>query len=138
MKETFFPQISLPFSNATGVDDVSDSVLAAKPVLRVVINLAIDVSGLQDEQVAEFFETTPGNMSKYRSGTYNYPQDKLGPLSKFLGNRIIPRWFALQEGCTLQPMLSTLEEELAAERATNQKLRSELETITRFVRETTK
>lgn len=134
VKESIFPQISLPLSNATGVDDVADSVLAAKPTFRHAMNLAIEVSGLQDEQIAEFLGVSPGNISKYKSGTYNWPQDQLVVFMELVGNKIPARWLALQVGCSLKPLQTTLEEELEAAKAQIADLERDKKTILEFAK----
>lgn len=136
MKESLFPQISLPLSNATGVDDIPDAVLGNKPTLHAAIILGIEVSGLQDDQIASFMGITPGNFSKYRSGKYNWPTNDLPSLCEFLGNKIPLRWWALRTGDELVPRKSTLEQQLEEARAALAEERRRNETILEFVRQT--
>lgn len=136
MKENEFPQFALPLSNSTGVDDIADAVLANYPTMLKAINVCISVSGLQDEQIADLIGTSNGNFSKYLSGQYNFPPDKLIPLMKLTGNDIPLRWLALKRGMLLKPMQSTLEEENAALKEELANAKRDIDTITRFMQRT--
>jgi len=55
---------------------------------------------------------------------------------ELVGNDIPLIWLAHRRGYELKPLLSTLEQQLAAERAARLEAERELEIIKRFVRET--
>ena len=135
VKETVFPQFSLPLRNATGIDDLSDAKVASFPTMLKAINVCMDVSGLQDDQIADVIGTSTGNLSKYRSGQYNYPPDRLIPLMEACGNMIPLRWLALRSGQKIAPLLSTVEQQRDAERARAEAAEARLETITKFLQQ---
>jgi len=136
VKESLFPQISLPLTNSTNVDDIPDAVLANKASMSSAIWLGVDISGIQDDQIASLLGTSSGNFSKYRSGQYSFPPDKLIPLMELCGNKVPLRWLALKCGYDLTPMRSTLEEEVDDLRNRLAESEREKETIVRFLRET--
>ncbi len=78
----------------------------------------------------------PAQFSKCKSGIAHFPPNKLRKLMDICGNRIPLRWLALHEGFELRPLLSTIEQELAAERKTNEELKTKLATIEEFMRRT--
>lgn len=135
MKASSFPQFPLPLSNHTGVDDVADSILAAKPDLLAAINLCINVSGYQDQQVAEHLGVSITQLSKYLSGAHNFPPKLILKLMHFCGNLIPLRWLALKSGHKIEPLLSTVEQERDAERAARLEAERRLEAITDFCRQ---
>ena len=117
------------------MDDVADSILAAKPDLLAAINLCINVSGYQDQQVAEALNVSITQLSKYLSGQHNFPPNLIIKLMKFCGNLIPLRWLALKSGQKIEPLLSTVEQQRDAERARAEAAEARLETITKFLQQ---
>lgn len=136
MKENDLTQLSLTLAErGIGPDDKTDSVIASYPTLLKAIRVSIEVSGLQDQHVAEILGTSIGNLSKYLSGTYNFPLERLPELAAGTGNDIPLRWLALKRGYALVPLKSTVEEERDEALARADALERKLNTITEFCKQ---
>jgi hypothetical protein len=99
-----------------------------------VCKRAIQDSGLFDSEVADSLEMDKGQFSKTLSGG-NLQQRRLEPFCKAVGNIVPIQVLLYRLGYEVVRLKSVVEKELEQEKATSAELRKELETITRFMRE---
>ena len=129
-------QVALPLSSKPKAADVDDSVLIRQPDMLAAINLAIQASGLQDNQIYPVLGMEKAAFSKALSGSNHFPSGKLDQLCEVLGNEVVLRWWVLTRGYALVKLKSTLEEENERLRAELNQERREKEIIKEFVRQT--
>lgn len=125
----------LPSARPTG-GDVSDEIVYRQATFHAALKLCMDVSGLNDQQIADQIDLDAAQMSRIKKGDMHFPPNKLMDLMDACGNEIPLRWLAMRRGYDLKQKLSAVELEnhkLRAELAERQK---ELEIVKRFVRET--
>lgn len=81
-------------------DAVSVDVISSRRDLLAAINLCIDVSGLDDKEVALALGIDAGHFSNIRRGKSgcNFPLTKLDDLMTLCGNEIPLTWQALKRG----------------------------------------
>lgn len=116
--------------------EISREYIISRPSLRAAMRLAQDVSGLEDKQLADGLGIDVAQWSRIKTGSGHFPTDKIDRFMELVGNDIPLIWLAHRRGYELKPLLSTLEQQLAAERAARLEAERELEIIKRFVRET--
>ncbi len=129
-------QLALQLGNRPDVEDVSDAVLLKKPDFLSAIRLCMDVSGLQDDHIASVLDMQPAQFSKCRNGLAHFPPNKLMPLMDLCRNDIPLRWLAVHRGKEVKPLVSTLERENTELKLQLQQRDHDLETIKRFIKET--
>ena len=112
-------QVALPLSGRPEPADVADSTLLKQADMLAAIRLAIQESGLQDNQIYPVLKIEKAAFSKALGGSNHFPSSKLDQLCDVLGNEVVLRWWALKRGYGLVKLKSTLEEE-------NQALKAEL------------
>ena len=129
-------QVALPIGIKPQPSDVADSTLLKQPDILAAIKLAIQESGLQDNQIHSVIEMEKAAFSKSLSGSNHFPAEKLDALCDVLGNEVVLRWWALKRGYGLVPLQSTLEQRVVELEQLVADKDHDLETIKRFVRET--
>ena len=129
-------QVALPLASKPKQADVDDSVLIKQPDMLAAINLAIQASGLQDNQIYPVLGMEKAAFSKALSGSNHFPSGKLNQLCEVLGNEVVLRWWVLTRGYGLVKLKSTLEEENEQLRADLHEARRDLDKFREFVRQT--
>jgi len=97
-------------------EEVSVEVIARKKDLLAAINLCIDVSGLDDKEIAISLGIDAGHFSNIRRGKAgcNFPLAKLDDLMTLCGNEIPLVWQALKRGKGLVLLQTEAEKQLHA------------------------
>lgn len=131
-------QLAFQLGPEPDVEDVSDAVLLKKKDFLSAICLCMDISGLLDDHIASVLEIQPAQFSKCRSGVGHFPPNKLMALMDVCKNDVPLRWLAIHRGKEVKPMVTTLEEENIELKKQNEKLEQRIETITDFVKETSR
>lgn len=129
-------QVALPLSGRPEPADVADSTLLKQADMLAAIRLAIQESGLQDNQIYPVLSIEKAAFSKALGGSNHFPSSKLDQLCDVLGNEVVLRWWALKRGYGLVKLKSTLEEELEQALAERDEALRENEIIREFVRQT--
>lgn len=127
-------QVDLPFGPKPSPADVSDEILRRITDIKGAIQLSISASGLLDKQVASQLKLEKAQFSRMVGANY-FPAEKLDELREVCGNNIVQRWWPLKSGMKLEPLLSTVEQELAAEKALRAEAERRLDTITKFLQQ---
>ena len=119
-----------------GEGAVSLALILSQPDLLSAIKLSINVSGLQDKQLAGVLGIDVAQFSRIKSGDAHLPPNKLHALMRRCRNHIPLTWLAHQSGYELRPMRSTLEQQLETAKAVRDDIARQLETIKALVRDT--
>lgn len=114
--------------------EVSDQVVANQPSMLAALMLSVQASGLAPKQIYEPLGMDKARWSKIQSGQGFFPIDKLVELQTLLANDIPLRWLAMQAQCTLVPLLSKTEAELAKREAEIEELKKENKIIKSLLR----
>lgn len=109
-------QLEMPFRKRPEQMDVSDEVIRTQPTSRAALSLAIAASGLEDQEVCKRLGIDAGYWSRIRSGKNGVTSDIIIQLNEILGNTIYLKWLNYRCGHECKPLLSTLEQQLEAER----------------------
>ena len=133
---TKLDQVALPLSGRPEPADVADSTLLKQTDMLAAIRLAIQESGLQDNQIYPVLRMEKAAFSKALGGSNHFPSGKLDQLCDVLGNEVVLRWWALRRGYGLVKLKSTLEEENEQLRADLHEARRDLDKFREFVRQT--
>jgi predicted XRE-type DNA-binding protein len=113
------------------VEEVSVASIGRKQNLLAAINYCIEVSGLDDKEIALALGIDAGHLSNIRKGKpgCNFPTNKLDDLMTLCGNEVPLIWQALKRGKGLvmleseaQRQIRLLHEQLADERKKNEVL----------------
>jgi len=100
------------------------------------IDRAIQWSDLEDHEVYEYLEIDKAQWSRIMSGNMNFPTQKYHLFNECVGNTILLRYDAYQEGMDVVPLESELQKE---NRMLKEELKTkvqEMEVIKKFLRET--
>lgn len=87
------------------------------------LTMAIQSSGLDDQEICDALKIDAGYMSRMKKGTATLQADLVAAFCDMVGNQIYPEWVAYQLGCTLVQIKS--EAERRAEAAEARALRAE-------------
>ena len=116
--------------------EVSRDFIISRPSMTRAMKLAIDVSGLEDKQVAGALDIDLGQWSRIRTGNAWFPQDKLPAFMSLVGNDIPLIWLAHQRGYELRPLRSSLERENEDLKRQLAEKERDMEVIRQFVKQT--
>jgi predicted XRE-type DNA-binding protein len=116
--------------------EVSHDFIVTRSSMRKAIQLAIDVCGLEDKQIAGSLGIDVAQWSRIKTGNAWFPQDRLVEFMKLVGNDIPLIWLAHQRGYELRPLRSALERENLELRERVAQLERDQETIVEFVQRT--
>lgn len=131
------PQNSLPLSVVReSKADISDEVIRQRSSMREAIRLCAEMAPVNDSVICLELEMDPGQWSRIKSGQAHFPEEKYNQLMDTCGNEVPLRWLALSRGYGLVRLKSAIEIELEEARAVIAEQHQELQTIKRFVRET--
>jgi len=114
--------------------DVSDDVIRRLPTFKDALRLTKDVSGLNDQQIAQELGIDPAQWSRIWTAKGHFPPEKLTEYMDICENIIPLRWLALHYGFELRPILSIVEIERDELRIENAQLKRDMATITSFLR----
>jgi predicted XRE-type DNA-binding protein len=100
------------------VQEVTDEVISRKKDLMAAINLCIDISGLENKEIAIALGIDAGHFSNIRAGKTNchFPTNKLDDLMSLCGNEIPLQWQAMKRGKGLHMLESEAQRQLRIER----------------------
>lgn len=115
---------------------VSAALIVRQPTMLSALQLSQTVSGLDDKQIYSPLGVDHAQWSRIKTGGANFPVNQLCEFMRLTGNHIPLVWLAHQMGYELRPLLSTLEQQLEAERGARQEAERELAIIKKFMRET--
>lgn len=87
--------------------------------------LAIQSSGLDDQEIYRCLGIDAGYFSRIKKGEATLQGDLVQPFCEVVNNRIYPEWMAWSVGCTLVQIQSDAERQLEAERARREKAEAE-------------
>ena len=125
----------LPTARPKG-GDVSEEIVARLPNLLAAIKLSMDVSGLNDQQIADAIDVDSAQLSRIKRGDMHFPPNKLVNLMDVCGNEIPLRWLAWTRNWELKRRMSAIEAENLTLRALLVEREHDLDVLKRFVRET--
>lgn len=114
--------------------DTDMDTIARQPSWLAAIRLCVQVSGLQDNQVAIELGIQEAQFSRILAGKANFPPLKLVPLMDVCGNEIPLQWLAHHRGYGLVRLKSRLENELEESQRENAELRLKLAHFEEFQR----
>lgn len=130
------PQLDLALGRRAKPADVSDAVVAAQPTKLAALMLCCHASGLEWKEIYGPLGIEPSHWTRITKGDAYFPNDLEHQLMTLCANEIPLRWDAFKRGYELKPLLSTLEQQLTAERAARLEAERKLEIVTQFVKET--
>lgn len=112
---------------APEIEEVSISSIAKRPTLLSAVNYCIEVSGLDDKEIAIALGIDAGHFSNIRKGKVgcHFPTNKLDDLMTLCGNEIPLLWQALKRGKGLHMLEGEAERQLRLERERNERLSNE-------------
>lgn len=110
-------QLDLLQSRKPDPEPVEIGTVAKQRDMQAAINLCVQSSGLIDKEVYRVIGIDAATFSKIGNRQAYFPACKLISLMDTCGNEVPLIWLAQQRGYELKPLLSTLEQELAHERA---------------------
>lgn len=112
---------------APDVEEVSTSSIAKRPTLLSAINYCIEVSALDDKEIALALGIDAGHFSNIRKGKAgcHFPTNKLNDLMTLCGNEIPLLWQALRRGKGVHMLEGEAERQLRLERERNDRLADE-------------
>lgn len=122
-----------------GVPDdyqVSDAKLMALKDKHAALVLCMNVSCLEDKEIYGPLGLDQAQFSRIKKGSMHFPPNLEDHLMNICGNEIPLRYDALKRGYGLTPLRSTLEERVVELEQLVADRDHDLETIKRFVRET--
>lgn len=93
-------------------DDPPMEVIARIPNRRGARKMALQWSGLLDNEVADALGIDHGQWSRIMNGKAHFPDEKHHEFNQVVGNKIVTMYDAYQEGCELTPLESELERHL--------------------------
>lgn len=110
------------------IEEVSLPSVSRKPNLLAAINYCIEVSGLDDKEIALALGIDAGHLSNIRKGKAgcNFPTNKLDDLMTLCGNEIPLIWQAHKRGKGLVLLQSEAEKQLRAAQDRAQKAEERL------------
>lgn len=108
-------------------EEVSLQSIARKRTLLDAVNYCIEVSGLDDKNIAISLGIDAGHFSNIRKGkaACNFPITKLDDLMNLCGNEIPLLWQAMKRGKGLVMLEGEAERLLRVQREENERLRHE-------------
>lgn len=108
-------------------EEVSISSIAKRPTLLSAINYCIEVSSLDDKEIALALGIDAGHFSNIRKGKTgcHFPTNKLDDLMTLCGNEIPLIWQALKRGKGVHMLEGEAERQLRLERERNERLEGE-------------
>ena len=122
-------------------EDPPIEVIASYPSRTESIKSAIHWSrvidigrSLTEGEVAGALGINKGQWSRIMSGAGHFPTESVHRFNKVVGNTILTRYDAYQEGYELRPLKSKLERQLEDERAENAELHAKLEHFQEFMK----
>jgi hypothetical protein len=126
-------QGGLLLSRHARASDVTLEQIGRKPDLMAAINLCIDESGLDDNEIRLALKIDAGHWSNIRKSKpgHHFPPNKLDDLMTLCGNEIPLTWQALKRGQGLHLLQTEAERQLAEER----ELRKQAEVKVRVLQE---
>ena len=113
--------------------DVSDELIAKLHDEHAAIVLSMQVSGLNDQQLADQLGIDYAQFSRIKSGSAHFPQRKILLLMDICGNEILLRFLVSRRGYGMHRLLSAVEQELADTKAKLAAAQQDIETIQRFM-----
>lgn len=127
---SFDGQAEMPLSRASEKQEhIPDSTVFIQPSSKAAFNLAVISAGLEDQDIYKPLAIDKAQWSRIKSGAANFPNDKIKQFHDLVQNDIYIRWLAYQCSKKVQPLLSTLEEKLAAEQEANHELKKQNELL---------
>ncbi len=129
-------QVALPFAESPKRAEISQSMLLRQSDMLAAINLSVNASGLQDNQIYPVLGIEKASWSKSLSGSNHFDANKLDALCNAVGNEVTLEWWAAKRGYKLVKLKSTLEEENESLKKELVEARRENEVIKKFVKET--
>lgn len=136
LKSDALTQLELPIAPRCIQVRIAAEIIAAQPTKLAAIKLCIQASGLNDKTIGAALDIDSGHMARMLNGQAGFPNNKEHALMDLCGNEIPLEWDAMKRGKELKPLLSTVEQQLQAERAARLEAERQLEIIKRFVKET--
>lgn len=106
-------------------NDMSIEVVRRQKTASASFCLAIQSSGLDDQEIYRCLGIDAGYFSRIKKGDATLQADLIRPFCDLVNNRIYPEWLAYQVGCTLVQIKSEAERLLEQERERRAKAESE-------------
>lgn len=106
-------------------NDMPIEVVRRQKTSGAAFCLALQSSGLDDQEVYRCLGIDAGYFSRIKKGDATLQADLIEPFCMVVNNRIYPEWIAFSVGCTLVQIQSEAERLLEAERAKAAKLAEE-------------
>ena len=123
-------QQHLPLSRRANPVAVTVDMVSRQQSLLGAINLCVQLSGLDDKEIASALEIQQAQWSRIKHGDAHFPPDKIGDLMDLCGNEDPLLWLANARGYGLHLLKSEAERqrdeaqsELAAKERENALLR---------------
>ncbi len=113
---------------------VDPDTIKRQPSWLASIRLCVQLSGLQDNQVAMELGIQEAQFSRILAGKANFPPNKLTQLMDVCSNEIPLQWLAYHRGYGLVRLKSALERDLEASQQENAELRLKLSHFEEFQR----
>lgn len=112
---TVVDQLPLAIARKPIAQPLDASVIFAQRDALAALNLAINVSGLEDKEVYLALGIDAGHWSRIRKGEAHYPLNKLNDLCDLLGNEVLLVWWAHSRGKGLVMLETEAERQLRME-----------------------
>jgi hypothetical protein len=119
-------QAELALTRRAEPNDVPVEMIRRQKNAAAAFCLAIQSSGLDDQEVYRCLGIDAGYFSRMKKGEATLQGDIIEPFCTLVNNRIYPEWVAWSVGCTLTQIKSDAERQLEAEREKNAKLAERL------------
>ena len=118
-------QSELALTRRAEPNDMPIEVVRRQKTSAAAFCLAIQSSGLDDQEIYRCLGIDAGYFSRIKKGEATLQADLIEPFCDVVNNRIYPEWIAYRVGCTLVVIKSEAERQLEAERARREKAESE-------------
>lgn len=120
-------QPELPLARRPAITDVPLDIVMRCRDLLAAINLCIEVSGLDDKEVALTLSIDAAQWSRIRKGEAHFPPRKLAALMDLCGNEVPLVWLARARGYALVQIETETQRQLREERERSAELAKRLE-----------